>query len=109
MMLGRAASPSPIINQMQALAEGALYQVRLYEKMQNAEIALIFYGQAKVAFRSIINPLIIFKDFCNSPGTTYCHRKEGLHNILLAKMFGQRLCCSCTAIFGQFSCCIFNI
>ncbi len=52
-MLSRAVSSSPNINQMQALAEGALSQARLYEKVQDFDMALIFYGQAKVAFKRI--------------------------------------------------------
>ncbi len=52
-MLGRAASPSLIINQMQALAQNALYQASLYKETQNFEMALIFYGHAKVAFTRI--------------------------------------------------------
>ncbi len=53
MILGRAVSPSLIINQMQASAQSALYQASLYKETQNFEMALIFYGHAKVAFKRI--------------------------------------------------------
>ncbi len=52
-MLGRAVSPAPMINQMQASAQNALYQANLCKETQNFGMALFFYDQAKVAFKHI--------------------------------------------------------
>ncbi len=51
-MLGRTVSPATV-SQMQALAQNALYQAGLCKDTQNIEMALVLYGQAKVAFKFI--------------------------------------------------------
>ncbi len=94
MILGHAVSQTSAMNQAQAIAQKCLYEARLHKKVEDFKVALILYGQAKVAFKQIagdqqVLPLTEVKDAVSQARTPETDEEKSLRE-QIAEVYFER-------------------
>ncbi len=84
-------SQTQVINQVQVLAQNNLYQARFHKGALNFDMALVFYDQAKAAFKNIAGdlPLSKIKDALNQARMPQTTKDEDLRRHI-AEIYFER-------------------